>query len=225
MTLQRIATLVALSVSIAACASSAVEEDTGEVAPMDTATTDTGMVRTDTANVPPTPSRADSAAYPAPTPSPMPTDTAKTDTTTTPTFPTDTSANQPSTGARWTATLSATPAAMTDTTAGAGQVSGTATVTAGMGADQTSAEITVSGLAGGNTYPWHVHSGSCATGGPIVGPPDAYTPLTVSASGSADAKAQIPIATPTSGQYHVNVHKSQAEMNVIIACGDLTSGQ
>ena len=220
MTLQRIATLVALSVSIAACASSAVEEDTGEVAPMDTAATDTAMVRTDTSNVPPSPARQDTTTYPAPTPTP--TDTARTDTTQA--LPTDTTA-QTGAGTRWTATLSPTPSAMTDTTAGGGRVSGSVTVTPGMGGNSTNAEITVSGLAAGNTYPWHVHSGSCSTGGPIVGPPDAYTPLSVSMGGSADAKATIPVATPASGQFHVNVHKSQTEMNVIIACGDLTSGQ
>ncbi|MGH7718809.1 MAG: CHRD domain-containing protein [Gemmatimonadaceae bacterium] len=205
MIVQRIAAIAAVTCMIAACASSATEEATGDVVPMDTAVT-----RTDTAGTPPSASRTDSAAYPT-------RDTTQSQYPQTPANP-----SAAGTGARWTATLSATPAAMNDTTVGT-SISGNATVSAGDMSGSTKAEITVSGLRSGQTYPWHVHSGSCATDGPIVGPADAYKPLTAS-MGSTTATATIPIATPSSGQYHVNIHKSPTEPGVIIACGDLKSG-
>jgi hypothetical protein len=39
--------------------------------------------------------------------------------------------------------------------------------------------------------------------------------------GEAKAEAKLAIATPESGDYHVNVHKSAAELGTIVSCGDL----
>lgn len=74
------------------------------------------------------------------------------------------------------------------------------------------------------TYPWHIHASGCGSEGGIVGPPDAYVPLTINANGEAQATVTLPFSTPTVGDFSVNVHKSASEMGVIIACGLLAPG-
>src|SRR5688572_2261014 len=44
---------------------------------------------------------------------------------------------------------------------------------------ETSITITLSGARSGAMLPWHLHDGTCDTGGPIVGPASAYAALVV----------------------------------------------
>ncbi|MDB4962589.1 MAG: hypothetical protein JWP01_2588 [Myxococcales bacterium] len=78
----------------------------------------------------------------------------------------------------------------------------------------------------GAVRPWHVHFGTCASGGDIVGPPESYRPLTIGADGTAAVSAQVVSAFDLAADYHINVHVSPADLTVI-ACGDLflASGQ
>jgi hypothetical protein len=91
-------------------------------------------------------------------------------------------------------------------------------------AGQTTATINLSGAPANGTHPWHVHSGTCAQKGPSVGPPTAYTPITVDSAGAAKLDATLPFASPTSGSYSVNIHKSLTEMGMIVGCADLKMG-
>ena len=85
----------------------------------------------------------------------------------------------------------------------------------------TLATVEYKGDVAGAVRPWHVHVGSCAKGGPVFGSPAAYTPLTVSATGTAKGKATLAITIPETGDYYVNVHESATAMGKIVACGDL----
>jgi len=114
--------------------------------------------------------------------------------------------------ARWTATLEPT---------GGTQVRGTASAMAGASAGTMTAEVAISGGANNGTHPWHVHAGSCATGGDIVGPPTDYPPLKADGNGTARATTTVNIAAPSSGDYHVNIHQSPEAMGTIVSCGDL----
>lgn len=124
----------------------------------------------------------------------------------------------------WTANLSATdlagPAAREDVA----NIDGSARMEMGETPAQSRVEVHITGLQAG-TYPWHVHSGTCQTGGPIVGSATAYPPLTVGADGAAHVEAGIPVETPTSGDYHVNVHRSPEDLATIVACGDLSASR
>jgi len=91
----------------------------------------------------------------------------------------------------------------------------------GEGDKATEAEISIKGATAGAELPWHVHSGKCGSAGPVVGADAAYPLLKVKRNGEAEAEAKLDIAAPTSGDYHVNVHKSAADMKTIVACGDL----
>ena len=87
----------------------------------------------------------------------------------------------------------------------------------------TQATLTLSGATAGGVFPWHVHTGTCAQTGGIVGPPTSYTAVAVGADGSGTVVVTLPFATPTSGAYSVNVHASPSDMGTIVACADLTS--
>ena len=86
------------------------------------------------------------------------------------------------------------------------------------------ASIELDGDLPGAVRPWHVHFGTCSTGGAIVGPPADYPPLAIAASGSASASASIEFELGANAAYHVNVHLSPDEMGTLIACGDLAQG-
>jgi hypothetical protein len=85
----------------------------------------------------------------------------------------------------------------------------------------TAVSISMIGGEANATHPWHVHHGTCATGGGIVGDAAAYPPLRTSAAGAATATAQIGVQLVPGNDYHVNVHRSPQALNQIIGCGDL----
>lgn len=93
---------------------------------------------------------------------------------------------------------------------GAGKVEGT-----------TNVEVQYTGDTPGATRPWHVHVGSCAKGGAILGSAKAYPSLTVDAKGAVKGKATLSVALPEAGNYYVNIHESPTNMGKIVACGDL----
>ena len=92
-------------------------------------------------------------------------------------------------------------------------------------AGQTTATISITGAPANGTHPWHVHSGTCAEKGAVVGSPAAYTPLSADASGAARAEVALPFAAPASGSYSVNVHMSPTQMGMIVGCADLRTHQ
>lgn len=88
------------------------------------------------------------------------------------------------------------------------------------GTGTSSARIEISGATPGARHPWHVHTGTCATGGPIVGEANDYPILEIAVDGTDDATAAVGAGMSDEGRYHVNVHRSPADLTVI-SCGDL----
>jgi hypothetical protein len=89
------------------------------------------------------------------------------------------------------------------------------------GGSQFLASIRLDGDEPGALRPWHVHFGTCSTGGNIVGPSTDYPALAIDEDGSASSSARIDFELSASAPYHVNVHLSPARMATLIACGDL----
>jgi Cu-Zn family superoxide dismutase len=88
--------------------------------------------------------------------------------------------------------------------------------------EMSHARVNLTGGTAGATHPWHIHDGTCATGGPIVGMASAYPPLRPGQDGRAAAEAHLSnVELNEAKQYHVNVHASPTEMGTIIGCGDL----
>ena len=92
--------------------------------------------------------------------------------------------------------------------------SGTATFTEENGKTKVAVQIT--GAPTDVPQPAHIHSGSCLTLGDIV------YPLTNVVDGASETVLDVDLATLKSGlPLAVNVHKSEAEVSVYVACGDL----
>jgi hypothetical protein len=88
-------------------------------------------------------------------------------------------------------------------------------------ADRTRAHVSLSNAVPGGEHPWHVHRGRCGSDQGIFGPADAYKPVKVGDNGRAVSDADLPVATPRTGEFFVNVHASAQNMRTIIACGNL----
>jgi len=104
---------------------------------------------------------------------------------------------------------------------GGSKIRGDVEMVAGKVAGTTAVEVTYAGDAAGAVRPWHVHVGSCAKGGPVLGAASAYPTLRVDGKGAATGKATLRLVLPDSGSFYVNIHESAAAMTKIVACGDL----
>jgi hypothetical protein len=87
--------------------------------------------------------------------------------------------------------------------------------------DRTRGHVDLANAVPGAVHPWHVHRGQCGSDLGILGPADAYKPLKVGDNGRASADAVLPIPSPKTGDYFVNVHASARNMGTIVACGNL----
>jgi hypothetical protein len=69
------------------------------------------------------------------------------------------------------------------------------------------------------TQPAHIHKGSCAN----LDPQPAY-PLQNLVSGTSNSDVPVSLDELQDGEFAINVHKSEAEVETYVACGDIGSG-
>jgi superoxide dismutase, Cu-Zn family len=100
-------------------------------------------------------------------------------------------------------------------------LSGSAEVDTTLGTNAFTAVTELHGDDPGAERPWHVHFGTCATSGGIVGDASDYPALVVGADGSAEATASVGTMLEAKAAYHVNVHLADDDLATLIACGDL----
>lgn len=102
-------------------------------------------------------------------------------------------------------------------------VGGTAEVDHELGTFEFGATAEIFGDTPGAVRPWHVHFGTCASGGDIVGLDSDYIPFVIDAAGGDLVSVIVPEPLDPNGLYHVNFHlgTSAEDFGVIIACGDL----
>lgn len=86
---------------------------------------------------------------------------------------------------------------------------------------QTGVSVAIAGAEDGAQHPWHVHSGTCGSGGPIVGSATAYPVLSVGGNGRATAQATLALELMPAESYYVNIHQSPTDLGTIVACGAL----
>ncbi len=101
------------------------------------------------------------------------------------------------------------------------KVTGSATAVPTADGAGTLVSVTLEGDTPGATRPWHVHSGSCAASGGVVGGGRAYSALTIDPKGHATGKATLAVTLPDTGKFYVNIHDAATAMSIIVACGDL----
>lgn len=85
----------------------------------------------------------------------------------------------------------------------------------------TGVSVTISGAEARARHPWHIHRGTCGSGGDIVGDAAAYPVLSVGADGGASASADITVPLSEDARYYVNIHSSPQDLATIVACGEL----
>lgn len=100
-------------------------------------------------------------------------------------------------------------------------LSGQAAVIQGADAQAFSVTASIRNDIAGSVRPWHVHFGTCGSGGAIVGADTAYPRFIIGADGTAAVTVRVALALDPAEPYHVNVHLADAELETIIACGDL----
>jgi hypothetical protein len=117
---------------------------------------------------------------------------------------------------QWNATLS-TPTGMT----GAVDVDGTATLIAS-GVSTSLVTVSITNAAPHGAHPWHLYQGQCGDAAPVViGTGTNYPVLMVDKNGKATSSVTLPMVLPTTGAYFVAVNASDANMQTVVACGNL----
>jgi hypothetical protein len=99
--------------------------------------------------------------------------------------------------------------------------SGTATLTAK--GDKTKVVLDVqspSATMGSETQPAHIHKGSCAK----LDPTPAYALADVK-DGTSTSTVDVKLDDLRNGAFAINVHKSAAEIQTYVACGDIGTGK
>lgn len=85
----------------------------------------------------------------------------------------------------------------------------------------TAAVVRIAGAEANAVHPWHIHAGTCGSGGAIVGQASAYQPLRANASGDATARGTINVTLQPGQSYYVNIHASPQNLGTIVACGQI----
>jgi hypothetical protein len=93
-------------------------------------------------------------------------------------------------------------------------VSGTATLTE-VGDNQTRVVIDVTGATG--DHPAHIHTGTCDD----LNPNPLFPLNNIDADGKSDTTVDVGLAELTGGGFAINLHKSQQEIGVYVACGNI----
>jgi hypothetical protein len=102
-------------------------------------------------------------------------------------------------------------------------MNGTASMAPDPSGTNTNITVNLANASPGGHHPWEMHMGQCgaAMDGGVFGTPEAYKTLKVESDGEAVGTAQVPMHTPTTGNYFVVVHASVENPETVVACGNL----
>jgi hypothetical protein len=126
------------------------------------------------------------------------------------------SAKDENLNSRWHATL-ATPAEL----AGAVQMNGSASMAPAGKSGGTTVVLDLANATPGGLHPWQLHRGQCGADQGVFGDADLYHAAKVGSDGHASSSANVPLTTPTTGNYFVVVRASAANNAMTVACGNL----
>ena len=93
--------------------------------------------------------------------------------------------------------------------------SGTATLT-DLGNGQTKVVVNITGAPAGVAQPEHIHEGTCSN----LNPTPKY-PLANLVDGKSETTVPVSLASLMTGSFAINVHKSAAEVQTYVACGNI----
>ncbi|HYW13210.1 MAG TPA: hypothetical protein VE871_14715 [Longimicrobium sp.] len=76
---------------------------------------------------------------------------------------------------------------------------------------------------GAAALPWHVHEGTCATRGAVVGPLASYSPLRPAGGETVDGEAVLGgVWLDPDRRYTIDVHRGPDDTGPPLACVELT---
>lgn len=87
--------------------------------------------------------------------------------------------------------------------------------------NETTVQLGILNAPPGSRFAWHVHHGSCGSGGKPLGSASSYPLLVITPSGTAGVRITLRVPLPTDGQFHVDVHRSSVPTERVVVCGDL----
>ncbi len=95
------------------------------------------------------------------------------------------------------------------------------TAAAWLDGDQTVVQVTLDRGSPGGHHPWHVHRGTCGSGGGVVGSGSAYPQLHPGPDADVTETAELAVALDPDESYYINIHQSTDAMGTIVGCGEL----
>lgn len=119
---------------------------------------------------------------------------------------------------RWTGTL-ASPGNLV----GAVQMNGTAIMQPNRNAASTDFDVNISNATPGGVHPWQAQRGECGMSYGPAGPATAHGSIKIGDDGRGNGKATVSMVTPTTGNYFVVVKASEANSDMVVACGNLAA--
>jgi hypothetical protein len=127
------------------------------------------------------------------------------------------SAIDPTLNTRWHANL-----ASPSTLAGAVQMSGAASMAPGPDGN-TIVTVELANASPGGIHPWGARIGQCGsrTDDAAFGSARVYEPLRIGSNGRATATASVPLRMHDRNQYYIEVRASEANPDMVVACGNL----
>ncbi|HUQ79635.1 MAG TPA: hypothetical protein VM076_00785 [Gemmatimonadaceae bacterium] len=117
---------------------------------------------------------------------------------------------------RWQGSL-VTPAAL----AGAVQIRGTASMQPSGNGEATRVAVSVSNATPGGLHPWQLRRGQCGADQGAYSTDATYPALKIGDDGRGEAGRILPGPTPEAGDFFVTISASAANMETIVACGNL----
>lgn len=87
---------------------------------------------------------------------------------------------------------------------------------------RTLISITFTSPVSNTSYSWSLHSGRCGSGEMAVMPANSFPTLHIGSGGRGQASADIILAFPHSGNFHVNVFSGTGNnLTEVVSCGNL----
>jgi hypothetical protein len=106
---------------------------------------------------------------------------------------------------------------------GSSRLAGFVSLKPGKDSTQISATIEIRGGAIDEQRPWQIRSGRCGDNATIEGAVAMYRKLSVRADGTANIRQTLNIPMPNPATHSVTVSQSANDLEVIVACGNLST--
>ncbi|MEP6834979.1 MAG: hypothetical protein ABJB74_16450 [Gemmatimonas sp.] len=119
--------------------------------------------------------------------------------------------------------VAATELVATLSPVGSSRIAGSVSFKPGKDSSQINATIEIRGASLDEQHPWQIRNGRCGESNPAIeGAVAMYRKLSVRADGTANIRQTLTTAMPNPATQSVTVSQSPNDIDVIVACGNLS---